>query len=119
MKPCYTDAVKTRFGTILYDKIRNSGKTVEEFAESVGVPKSTLSKVSDGLLAPTMDRVVQWADRLELTGPDREIFIDCALVGHIPAPFRDRFQRLVDGFESVQSRLDQLEAKAERSGKKS
>ena len=80
-----------------------------------------LSKVANDHLPPLMDRVSLWADALELTGLERQKFMDLAAIAHIPEAFQPRFTTLLAQFEAAQSqiglinsRLDALESQRER-----
>lgn len=104
-------AMKTPFGELLYEKIKISGITIPEFAIKVGIPKSTLSKISDGKLAPNWAKAIECADRLRLTGHDRQRFLDMAAVAHMPIEAQARFSRVLDLLASVETNLSKTEAR--------
>jgi hypothetical protein len=103
--------MKTHFGELLYDKIRKSGKTIPEFSLKVGIHKSILSKISEGGIAPKWERVLILVRYLELTGKERQRFLDLAAIAHLPPDVRDRFVRILDAFELIDTRLDSSESR--------
>ena len=84
-----------------------------DFAESVGVPKSTFSKISVGALAPAYDRAVVWAERLGLTERDRQKFLDLAAIMHLPVEARPRFLAIIARLSKTELLVDDLESQAD------
>ncbi len=70
----------TDFGKILYACLVRKGLSVNEFAKRIGLTPSFISSVYGGRKPPPIDRLTEWADRLNLKGAERAAFV---LIGHL------------------------------------
>jgi transcriptional regulator with XRE-family HTH domain len=93
--------VSVPFGQLLYEKIHASGMSAPEFAERVGVAKSTVSKVKSGRILPNPETINKWITQLKLTDIEAAEFRHAAALAHIPEELR----RAIDLRKSAESFL--------------
>lgn len=85
--------------------------SVPDFAEAFRVPKSTLSKISNGKLAPDWERAEAWADRLCRDPRERQRFLDLAATTYLPEAIRPRFVQVLARLEAVDARFENIESR--------
>jgi transcriptional regulator with XRE-family HTH domain len=81
--------VADTFGTYLTTILAEKGWSLREFARQSGAHQAALSLMNNGKRPVPLARVEAWADLLELTGRNRERFIDLAELSHAPERLRN------------------------------
>jgi len=84
------------FGELLYDLIARSGSSVSEFAAKAGIHQPHLSAIRHGQRPAPLKHLGDWADLLELSGEERERFMDLGAMTHCP----ERIQEMVREIEN-------------------
>lgn len=87
-------AVEFSFPELLARHLRRASPPLDqiEFAEQVEVSRSTMSRIALGQRPPDIDALDDWADRLGLSGEDREEFIVAGTLAHAPKPVLELFK---------------------------
>jgi transcriptional regulator with XRE-family HTH domain len=86
--------VSVPFGQLLYEKIHASGMSAPEFAERVGLAKSTVSKVKSGRILPNPETINRWITQLKLTDIEAAEFRQAAAEAHVPDAFLSDIRQL-------------------------
>lgn len=76
------------FGQLLAGALDERGLTLRAFAAQAGVSWTFAHKVVQGQRAPTLERLESWADLLNLTGVEREQFIEMGMWNRLPKDVR-------------------------------
>ncbi len=89
--------MRSPFGDYLEGLFEAKGLNQSTFAHLVATSQSMVSSVISGVRTVPPDRCGAWAEALELTGDARQIFLDMALVSHLPSEAQQRFAtRILD-----------------------
>lgn len=80
------------FGEVLYQHIERTGSSLRSFAPRLGVSQSMLSQIRTGSRPPPLKRLEKWADTFDLSGKEREYFLDLAALACCP----DRVLRMFE-----------------------
>lgn len=83
------------FGDLLKALWAERGLHQAAFCRRVGKPAGWIQQIREAKKTPPIDLMPQWADALELTGPQRQHFLDVATIMHLPATERPRFMLLL------------------------
>jgi hypothetical protein len=83
------------FGDVITARWRELSMHQAKFCRLVGAPAGWVQQIREAKKTPPLDRMPEWARALELTGARRALFLDLAVVMHVPASHRARFARLV------------------------
>ncbi len=73
-----------QFGEVLYELIAHKGVSVRAIAPRLGVSHSMLSHIHTGYRPPPLDRLEKWAEVFDLSGKDREYFMDLGALACCP-----------------------------------
>jgi transcriptional regulator with XRE-family HTH domain len=64
------------YGTTLAELLDRRGLTIRGFAKSAGVSHTLIRKIISGEKTPHPDDLIKWAEYFQLSGDDRQHFID-------------------------------------------
>ena len=82
------------FSALLARHLERRGLTQTEFATKVGVAKTTISNAVLGSHVPRWDRHAHWCEVLDLSGEDKEVFLDAWGLAIAPARIAALVSRL-------------------------
>jgi transcriptional regulator with XRE-family HTH domain len=89
---------------LLRAHIRRQGLTADRFAELNNVTQSSISDYCRGNLKPPLAKISDFADVLELRGPERQTFVEEAYLAHTP----DNVLHIIKALRSEVAHLKRL-----------
>lgn len=96
----------TSFGDVLYRHIEATGHSIRAYAPRLGVSQSMLSQIRTGLRPPPLDRVEEWAKTLNLSGKEREYFLDLAALACAPERVLRMFEPGHPAYEAIRLAIE-------------
>jgi transcriptional regulator with XRE-family HTH domain len=106
------------FGNLLKAHISASGRSISEWARTVGITQGFASNLLAGRRTPPLRELEAWADSFGIAGDERQRFIDLAAIAHLPDTAQERLVALLDDAAGLraQARLLPAEPSARNSG---
>lgn len=97
------------FGEHLAALVRRQGLRMADFARTVKVSASTLSRIRTGKRRPSPAQLKRWADALRLDDTARAAFVELALLEQAPTEIRQRLRRSEDQAAHASARQSRIE----------
>lgn len=82
------------------------GGRFRAFSAQASTHLRTLTAIKAGLRPPPLDRIADWAQHLNLTGTDRETFIESAQLAHCPDEIVALVRSLRQDLKALQQKRD-------------
>ena len=99
----------TTFGELLSSLVRQRGMTMAEFASTVELSPSSLSRVRTGQRLPADRQLQRWGDALRLNADERTRLRDLLLLARTPIEVRTKLVEAEERASAEQGRRAQVE----------
>jgi hypothetical protein len=107
--------VPTAFSILVKTRLAERGWSMREFAAKLdpGRPVGSLvgyvSKILSDKVGPPLERLDDWADHLQLSGAERQRFIEAAHLAHAPQRIQELVVELRGEIDRLARRVASLE----------